>query len=365
LRMLFHIPLKIVLLVSYAAVVILGWVVPDFIMGIAFDSGGVTTGPITIPVLIAMGIGIGFVASKTDNQLDNFGMIGIASIGPLITVMLYGYLTDMTEVNISDPVTHVDPVGLDFFKEMLMSATSDTLYSVIPLSVIFLIFLKFYLHCSKKDLRMMFWSVLFTLVGMVLFLTGVYSGFMPLSEQIGVYLIENDANMWILFVGLLLSFLAIVAEPAMKILGNQVEMISKGYLKKNTIIVVVGAGVSLFVGAGMYLMSIGEMSSYLILALYVLAMVLLLFMDDSLVGVAYDAGGVATGPMSVAVIMSMYAIIAEFIGGDQAVNNAFGAIALISLAPILSLSLFGIALRYFNRKMEEDGEVDDSGDGSE
>jgi len=346
LRMVYHVSLKLVLAVGYGIVILLGCLVPQFILGIAFDSGGVTTGPMTIPVMIAMGIGIGFVASKGGHRMDNFGMIGLASIGPLITVMLYGYLTGISTIAPLPPVTHVDPVGVDFFVEMLVVAMTDTVLSVIPLYAIFVLILKVYLHCTWRDLWILLFSLVFTASGMILFLTGVYSGFMPLAEEMGFYLVQNDAGIWILVVGILFSFLSIVAEPAMRILGEQVEEASNGALKKNTIMVVVGAGVSVFVGVGMYAMSQGFSSIYFVLALYVVAMVLLYFMDYDLVGVAYDAGGVATGPMSVAVIMSMYTIIAETIGGEVATNSAFGVIALIALSPIMSLSVMGVLVRF-------------------
>lgn len=197
-----------------------------------------------------------------------------------------------------------------------------------------------------RDLWILSFSLVFTASGMILFLTGVYSGFMPLAEEMGFYLVQNDAGIWILVVGILFSFLSIVAEPAMRILGEQVEEASNGALKKNTIMVVVGAGVSVFVAVGMYAMSQGFSSIYFVLALYVVAVVLLYLMDYDLVGVAYDAGGVATGPMSVAVIMSMYTIIAEAIGGEVATNSAFGVIALIALSPIMSLSVMGMLVRF-------------------
>ena len=194
LRMVLKVPLKYVVAVGYALVIILGLIVPEFILGIAFDSGGVTTGPITVPVMMALGVGIGFVASKGGNQMDNFGMIGLASIGPLITVMLYGQLAGMTEVNLIPGSAHVSPVDLSFVGEMLRNSVIDTLISVIPLMLIFIAILKFYVHTSWSDLKVMSVSVVYTAAGMILFLTGVYAGFMPLSEQLGVYLVVNDVN---------------------------------------------------------------------------------------------------------------------------------------------------------------------------
>jgi hypothetical protein len=187
-------------------------------------------------------------------------------------------------------------------------------------------------------------------IGMIMFLTGVYSGFMPIAQEIGVYLIDNDAGIGILFLGLVLGFLVIAAEPAVKILGSQVESVSRNMITTRTILVVIGLGVSAFVGTGMYLMSQGWMSIYYILPIYALALALLWLMDDSLVGITYDAGGVATGPMSVAVIMSMYAAMAEVLGGEIASENAFGVIALIALAPIISLSILGIYIRFKRRQ---------------
>lgn len=354
LRIYLNLSLKLLITVGYSLVVIIGLLVPKYILGIAFDSGGVTTGPITIPVLMAMGVGIGMAASRNSDPMNSFGMVGLASIGPLITVMLYGQLagiSDLIDVYVTD--AEIDTVSIATLTTHFVEAVVDTMGSIVPLIVIFLLMLKYYLHGTWHDVKSMGAGVVLTMLGMIMFLTGVYSGFMPMAQEIGVTLVEEDAGIWILFLGLILGFLVIAAEPAVKILGSQVETMSRNMITTKTIIIVVGLGVSVFVGIGMYVMSQGWMSIYYILPIYVLAIVLLWFMDDNLVGISYDAGGVATGPMSVAIIMSMYAAMAETLGGDIASENAFGIIALIALAPIVALSILGIYIHLKKKSISE------------
>ena len=350
LRIYLNLSLKLLITIGYSFVIILGLLVPKYILGIAFDSGGVTTGPITIPVLMAMGMGIGMAASRNSDPMNSFGMVGLASIGPLITVMLYGQLAGISDLMVPNVTeARVDTVSIATLTHHYNGAVIDTLGSVLPLWALLAVIMKYYLHGSWQDFKVMGVGMMMTGVGMIMFLTGVYSGFMPMAQEIGVFLINNDAGIWIMFLGLALGFLVIAAEPAVKILGSQVESVSRNMITTKTITIVIGLGVSAFVGVGMYVMSQGWMSIYYILPIYAVAIVLLWLMDDSLVGITYDAGGVATGPMSVAVIMSMYAAMAEMLGGAIASENAFGVIALIALAPIVSLSILGIYIRIKRR----------------
>ncbi len=346
LRIYLNLSLKLLITIGYSFVIILGLLVPKYILGIAFDSGGVTTGPITIPVLMAMGMGIGMAASRNSDPMNSFGMVGLASIGPLITVMLYGQLAGISDLMVPNVTeARVDTVSIATLTHHYNRAVIDTLGSVLPLWALLAVIMKYYLHGSWQDFKVMGVGMMMTGVGMIMFLTGVYSGFMPMAQEIGVFLINSDVGIWIMFLGLALGFLVIAAEPAVKILGSQVESVSRNMITTKTITIVIGLGVSAFVGVGMYVMSQGWMSIYYILPIYAVAIVLLWLMDDSLVGITYDAGGVATGPMSVAVIMSMYAAMAEMLGGAIASENAFGVIALIALAPIVSLSILGIYIR--------------------
>ena len=350
LRIYLNLSLKLLITIGYSFVIILGLLVPKYILGIAFDSGGVTTGPITIPVLMAMGMGIGMAASRNSDPMNSFGMVGLASIGPLITVMLYGQLAGISDLMVPNVTeARVDTVSIATLTHHYNRAVIDTLGSVLPLWALLAVIMKYYLHGSWQDFKVMGVGMMMTGVGMIMFLTGVYSGFMPMAQEIGVFLINSAVGIWIMFLGLALGFLVIAAEPAVKILGSQVESVSRNMITTKTITIVIGLGVSAFVGVGMYVMSQGWMSIYYILPIYAVAIVLLWLMDDSLVGITYDAGGVATGPMSVAVIMSMYAAMAEMLGGAIASENAFGVIALIALAPIVSLSILGIYIRIKRR----------------
>jgi len=346
LRLALNVSIRLLITIGYGIIVVFGLMVPQSVLGIAFDSGGVTTGPVTIPVLIALGMGVSVAVSRRGSTMDGFGMIGLASIGPLITVMIYGSLTFGGDVGTVQAASENIPVGIESLIEHFVSSVRDTLVSVLPLFVIFLLLQRFYIRGSWKDLWIMTWGIIFTMLGMIMFLTGVYAGFMPLAEELGTYLVESNSGLWILVIGLVLGFLVIVAEPAVKILGTQVESASKGAITNKTITLVVGAGVSVFVGVGMYAMSQGWMSMYYALPIYVVAVIMLWFMEKDLIGITYDAGGVATGPMSVAIIMTMYSAIAQASGPEIAMNNAFGIIAFIALAPIIALSILGVCIHY-------------------
>lgn len=349
LRILKHISLRLLLTIGYLVIIILAILTPDTFMGIAFDSGGVTTGPMTIPVLIALGLGIcSVVASRSD--LDSFGMVGLASIGPVITVLVYGLLVDTsTTANMaSDAIIASEStinIGGSILGEMFED-TIDVFSAVLPLYAIFAIFQKFFLKYSWRDFRIMTIGILMASFGMIIFLTGIYAAFMPVSKNLGIYLINNDCNLVVLAIGIILGFLVMISEPAVNILGSQVENASQGMFSKKLITIIMAVGVSAFVGAGMYLLSLGAMSIYYILPIYGIAIILLWIMDKSLIGITYDAGGVATGPVSVAIIMTMYIGMASAkYTGPDAIINGFGIIAMIALAPIISLSILGVAIR--------------------
>lgn len=347
LRIITNVSIRVIITIGYAIVVVLAIFSPDTFMGIAFDSGGVTTGPMTVPVLIALGLGIcSVVASRS--ELDSFGMVGLASIGPIIAILVYGLIADPS-VAITAPVYEAaQQVGL--IAELKGNVTNVAL-AIAPLYLFFIIFQKFFLKCSWKDFKIMSIGIAISALGMILFLSGVSAGFMPIAEMIGKELINADAGIMILAVGMALGFMVVIAEPAVKILGTQVEQASQGIFSKKLITVVMAIGVSVFVGVSMYLLSQGDMSVYFLLPMYAVAIVLMWLTDKDLVGITFDAGGVATGPMSVAVIMTMYSGMAcALYTGADAVINGFGIVAMIALAPLISLSILGIMIRIYKRK---------------
>jgi hypothetical protein len=267
----------------------------------------------------------------------------VASIGPLITVIVYGILLGEPEQGMAELMDST-AIDLDSLISNFVSRTAEVLLAVIPLYFIFILMQKYILHYTWRDFRIMIIGLFFAGFGMIVFLVGIYSAFMPLASIMGSHMIVNNYGLAILLFGMAPGFLVVIAEPSIKILSMQAEKTSNGMLTRKSITLAVAFGVSIIVGSGMYALSQGLMSIYYLLPLYALAIVMLWLMDKDMIEISYDAGGVATGPMSVAILMTMCAAISRAVPGSGSVG-AFGAISLIALAPILSLSMLGIYIR--------------------
>jgi hypothetical protein len=358
LRIVYGMSMKLLLLWSYTFVILLAIMCPPEFLGMAFDSGGVTTGPMTVPVLLSIGAGICSVVSKR-SSMDSFGMIGLASIGPVVAVLLMGIFTEdvaATAAVFGEIADKIDPFAIfGNIGTQLQETLISVIVSIGPLSLFIVLFQKFFLKYPWKTINSMFKGILLAAVGMVVFLTGVYTGFVPVSMNIGLALAAED-GIWIIVLGFILGMIVVIAEPAVKILCDQVEMASSGTVPKRLILGVLVIGVASFVAIGMAKMVFEIDLIYIILPIYVIALIVMWFSDTDMVGIAFDAGGVATGPMSVAVIMTMYAGIATAkYSGPEEIMNSFGIVAMISAAPLVALSLLGIVIRIKKRNVRSRG----------
>ena len=327
---------------------------PSEFLGIAFDSGGVTTGPMTVPILLSLGIGICSVG-KFRNELDGFGMIGLASIGPIIALLILGLVTGSGDV--SGAGEEYEPYIEDAFGRLSKSfvdSLTSVIYAVVPLMIFFAVFQKVYLRYSWNSVVHMVKGVLMAGSGIVIFLTGIYTGFIPAASGIGSELADDPIILALL--GAILGILVAIAEPAVEILAGRVEKSSGGNINRKAVRYVISAGVGIFVALGMVRISVDFDLLWIVVPGYALAIILMWIGDKDMIGIAFDAGGVSTGPMSVAIISSMYTSIAsvKYVGTD-AVINGFGMIALIALAPILFLEAFSIYIRIM--KARENGQA--------
>lgn len=353
LKTIYGLPLKLLLLVSYGIVLVIAVICaiesPEF-LGIAFDSGGVITGPLTVPILLALGLGISSsMASRT--EMDGFGMIGLASAGPIIAVLLMGIFAGEPTGTVAVPDADLglfESIGTEF-----LGAVYSVVVALTPLVIFFVFFQKVFLKYSWLAVRRMLIGVLLAGVGIIIFLTGVYAGFMPTATALGTYLGGID-GIWVILLGLVLGFLVSVAEPAVKILGDQVEQASHGMIKGRMLIMVLGVGVAATVAIGMARVVYDIDFVYIIIPGYIIALIIMLFSDKDLVGIAFDAGGVATGPMVVTVMMAMYAGLADAMyTGQAAILNSFGIVALVALAPLIALSALGVLIKVYKRRSSE------------
>jgi len=221
---------------------------------------------------------------------------------------------------------------------------AEVLMAIGPLLVFFIFFQVVYLRLPRHYVINLFKGVGLSIAGLALFLQGVQVGFLPVGSSIGNIMSGFD-HLWILIpIGFILGIVATVAEPAVRILSYNVEKASAGSLKQMVILITLSLGVGLFVGLGMGKIIFGFSIYYVLIPGYLLALIMMIFCDQAFISIAFDAGGVATGPMTVTFVMAIALGLADALEGRSAVQDGFGLIALVALAPILSVMTVGLLL---------------------
>lgn len=331
LRIVFKIKLSYLLLISYSIVIILSLFVPKSFVAIAFDSGSVTTGPLSVPFLISFGMGISAIRSSKGED-DSFGLIALCSVGPIITVLIMGLFVD-SNIVLTSSSTISAPSFLGFLSTFL-NCLKEVIIVFLPILLLFLIFqLCSFKYPKTKVFRMIFGFFL-TYIGIVIFLTGVECGYLPIGVIIGQYLFSNNLSWVAIPLGVILGAFAISAEPAMHVLKKQVEDLTSGAIKQKVIVVTISIGVALSVAVSSIVSIFNIDIRFILLPVYLLCLVLMFTCSKIFTAVAFDSGGVATGTMAVSFIL-------PFISGISATGSGFGTISLISLFPILCILVLG------------------------
>lgn len=237
--------------------------------------------------------------------------------------------------------------------QSLFNIVLEVLEALLPLIIFFIIFQLLYLKFPSSKIVKLFLGISVTALGMVIFLYGVYNGFFPVGLEIG-YFFGNFEHKWVLIpVGFLLGFLATFAEPAVRVLCYQIEKSSSGYIQAKLMLYTLSVGVATFVSIAMAKLVYGIPFMYIIIPGYLLALILMWFSDKDFIAIAFDSGGVATGPMAVTFLMSMAVGVASSHGNRDPIIDGFGMIALIALAPIIFVMILGVYIRYIGGKDNE------------
>lgn len=354
LRTIFKIKLKYILLVSYSLVFLLAIFVPTEFLGIAFDAGGVTTGPITVPFLVSFGIGLAAVRSGNSDHDDSFGLIALCSTGPILAILIVG-LIGKTEV--SYVVAEIPPVNT--FGDMIMSFIRGIPYSVkevsialVPIAVVFFIFQFTVLKLPKTQVIRIIIGIVYTFIGLTLFLTGVNVGFMPMGASLGK-VIAGSMYKWLLIpIGLIIGCVIVLAEPAVHILTGQVEEITGGSISRKSMLISLAIGVSISLGLSMLRVITGISIWYFLLPVYVISIVLSLFSPPIFTGIAFDSGGVAAGSMASAFLLPM-AIGASVAVGGNVLRDAFGVVAFVAMTPLMTIQFLGLLYKRKAKQQQE------------
>lgn len=343
-RMLFKIPLSYTLLFFYSIIFILAYFAPQDFIPVSFDSGGVTTGPITVPFIMALGIGMASMRSDKNSNSDSFGLISMCSIGPIMAVLLLGifYMPEESvyiQTEIPDIITTKD--AAEQFAAELPLYAGEVFVALFPLAVLFIVFQLVFRRFHAHQLIKISSGMVYTYIGLVFFLTGVNVGFMPAGQFIGAEL-ASGTNKWILLpVGMLIGYFIVKAEPAVQVLTKQVEEISNGSITRKSIQYGLSIGVSLSVGIAMLRILSGISIMWFLIPVYVLSLIMTFFVPQIFTGIAFDSGGVASGPMTATFLLPMAMGACEALGGNI-LTDAFGIVAMVAMTPLITIQLLGL-----------------------
>ena len=312
----------------------------ESLMPLAFDSGGVTTGPITVPFIMALGVGISNVLGDRHSQENSFGLVSLCSIGPVLAVLVLGIFSG-SDLSYEVPDYGVDSNILASFLQTANHTAKEVALALGLIVVFFLICQFIFLKLPRKRLLKIGLGVIFTYVGLVLFLTGVNVGFMPIGYKLGFELAK--VNQWVLVgLGLLMGVLVVLAEPAIHVLNQQVEDVTGGYVSKKSMMLGLCIGVGASIALSVIRIIFDFSIVYYVIPGYFLSLALSLFVPPVYTAIAFDSGGVASGPMTSGFILPFATGVCVCLQGEAAVlRDAFGVVALVAMTPLITIQLLG------------------------
>ena len=360
LRMLFGIPLAHMLLILYPIIFILASIVPQDFLTVAFDSGGVTTGPMTVPFIMALGIGFSAVRSDKHAENDSFGLVALCSVGPILAVLLLGLLYHPGESGYEQTMIVKTDNSVEMwqlFQEGLPYYMKEMLISLLPIILFFFIFQIVSLHLHKKTLVKIIIGIIYTYIGLVLFLTGVNVGFMPAGNYLG-QVIAGLSYPWIIVpIGMLIGYFIVKAEPAVYVLTEQVEELTSGAISAKAMGMSLSIGVALSLGLAMVRVLTGISILWFLLPGYAVALGLTFSVPKIFTAIAFDSGGVASGPMTATFLLPFSMGACEALGGNV-VTDAFGVVAMVAMTPLITIQILGLIYQ-IQEQMKEKQAVKD------
>ena len=362
LRMLFSKTLRMLLIIFYLLIFALAFFVPDDFISVAFDSGGVTTGPMTVPFIMALGVGFAAVRSDKHAEDDSFGLVALCSIGPILAVLLLGllYHPENTAYTPSEIPVIRDSVELwKYFATGLPQYIEEIAISLLPIVAFFAVFQIISLKMKGRALLKVVIGILYAYVGLVLFLTGVNVGFMPAGNYLGET-IAGLSYRWVLIpIGMVIGYFIVKAEPAVYVLKEQVEEITSGAISGEAMGLSLSLGVAASIGLAMIRVLTGISIFWFILPGYFIALCLSFFVPKIFTAIAFDSGGVASGPMTATFLLPFAMGACQAVGGNI-VQDAFGVVAMVAMTPLITIQVMGAIYKYRSEHTEDSGPVEAS-----
>ena len=359
LRMLLGIPLSRLLLAFYLIVFVLAFMVPRDFLAIAFDSGGVTTGPMTVPFIMSFGIGISAIRSDRHAEDDSFGLVSLCSIGPIIAVLILGMIfTPGSAEQVSEAIPIIDNT-VDLWK---LFAKGFPLYleemavSLLPIVFFFAIFQLILRDLNKRSVIKIIVGLIDTYIGLVLFLSGVNVGFMPAGNYLGQTMAGLPYCWIIVPIGMVIGYFIVMAEPAVFVLTKQVEEMTSGAISAKAMGTSLSIGVAASVGLAMIRVLTGISILYFLIPGYFIALALTFFVPKIFTAIAFDSGGVASGPMTATFLLPFAMGACEALGGSI-ITDAFGIVSMVAMTPLITIQIMGLIFKIKEKKLHKEAVV--------
>ena len=341
------------LTITYGIIFILALFTSSEFLAISFDSSGATTGALTVPFMLALAAGVS--ALKKDSvasEEDSFGLVGIASTGAIISVMLVNIFsqTDKITGSLDSSITQTTAILTPFITKF-PSIFFEIFLALLPIIIIFIIFQLVSHELPRKSVRKIFKGLLYTFIGLVLFLVGVNAGFMDVGSTVGYKLASLDNKFFVIIIGFILGLVTILAEPAVHVLTHQIEDVTSGYVNRKLVLTALSIGVGCAVGFSIIRIIVpGIQLWHFLLPGYLISIIMAYIVPELFVGIAFDSGGVASGPMTATFILAFAQGVAEAIEGADVLIDGFGIIAMVALTPIIALQTLGFMYKIKSRK---------------
>ena len=347
-----EISLNKLLLLFYGIIIVLSLFVPDDFIPTAFDSGGVTTGPITVPFIMALGAGMASMSASKNSQENSFGLVSLCSIGPILSVMILSICfkpeAETTETVLSIPETTADAFRV--FADALPLYLEEVLVAFLPIVMMLVIYQLIFRRFHKHQMIKICVGLVYTYVGLVMFLTGANIGFMPAGQLIGALIANSGSKFWLIPIGMLMGYFVVSAEPAVHSLKKQVEEITNGAIAQRSIGLALSIGVAVSVGISMLRVITGISIFPFLLAGYIVSLAITFFVPPLYTGIAFDSGGVASGPMTTTFILPFAIGACQALDGNI-MTDAFGIVAMVAMTPLITIQVMGLYSKLKHAKM--------------
>lgn len=355
LRIKLGISLSKLLIVLYIALIGVSFLVPRDFLAVAFDSGGVTTGPMTVPFIMAMGVGLASVRGDKDSASDSFGLVALSSIGPILAVLILGCFYKPTHAaytlgEVASVATTRDVVQV--FAKELPAFGGEVCVSLLPILAVFFLFQLMTHRFQRRQIKRIIVGLLYTYIGLVLFLCGVNVGFAPVGAFLGGELASLPYDWVLVPIGMVIGYYIVKAEPAIQVLNHQVENVTDGAISVKAMNRSMSIGVAISIGLALLRVLWSIPIYWIIIPGYLIALVMSMFVPKIFVGIAFDSGGVASGPMTSTFLLPLSIGTCRAVGGDL-MTDAFGVVALVALTPLIAIQIMGLVYRFKTEKLQK------------